>query len=484
MLKVVFFCLFWFGITLCQAKADVLHTLSLKDAILLALRESPNVQHKQLANIQIKYALELAQWNFKPHYQIAASKLTLQNYSAIHTGEVTQNTTAITPQVTLNTPLGTNITLAASNDFGKNYHPGMSLTVVQPLIRGFGRPIVEAALQDARENVTISHLQMEETLSTTVTSVINDYLSVVSAEKTLEVDQRALKRSQKSVEQTKLFIKAGRKPGVELVTAEADVANTQAKIESDQNFLAQAHAKLLQTIGLDPSSHVVFTDISVAKLIKRYHIPSLDDAKKLVVTHDVSYQTMQIIYEGSKKRSVAAAENNMLWKLDLTAAAATGGGSGVGENAGLNSLVNGINRNDSVRLELTVPIDDQSAKIALENAKIALHDAAIGLKEAKWNNETRAIDTWKNVFSAERSLKLSEYAEELQQKAYNISEQKYNYGLIDSIELQLARQQYMLTQQQFVAQQIAYLMALVALDQLTGRTLQTWNIEVKHDEKF
>lgn len=478
MLRLLFFFFFLSCAVLCQAQTG---TLSLNDAILLALRENPGVQRKQLDNIRVKYALELAQWNFKPHYQINAYKTTLQNYSATSAGEITQNTTAITPQATLNTPFGTNVTVAASNSLNQNYHPGLSLTVIQPLVRGFGRPIVEAALQSAMENVKISHMQMEETLRTTVTNVINDYLSVVSAEKTLEVDQRALKRSQKSVEQTTLLIKAGRKPGVELVTVEADVANTQARIESDQNALAQAHAQLLQAIGLDPGANVVFTDISVPKLIKKYRIPSLEDTKKLVVANTVSYQVAQITYEGSTKRSVAAAENNMLWKLDLTATAATGSNSGAGQNAGLNSVVNGINRNDSVRLDLTIPIDDQSAKIALENAKIALHDAAIGLKEDKWRNETTAIDSWNTVFSAERSLKLSEHAEELQQRAYNVSEQKYNYGLIDSIELQSTRQQYMTTQQQFVTQQIAYLKALVALDQLIGRTLQTWNIQVGYD---
>jgi outer membrane protein TolC len=481
MLQLLFFFLLSPWVVLCQAQTTVPRTLSLNDAILLALRENPNVQRKQLATIQAKYALELAQWHFKPHYEITASKLTSQNYSSTQAGEVTQNTTGITPQVTLNTPFGTDITVAASNDLSKNYHPGVSLTVIQPLIRGFGRPIVEAALQSAKEDVTINHLQMEETLRNTITSVINDYLSVISAEKTLEVDQSALKRSQKSVEQTKLFIKAGRKPGAELVTAEAEAANTQAKIEGDHNALAQAHAKLLQTIGMDPATPILFTDISVPALIKKYHIPSLEDTKKLVTTHNVSYQVAQITYEGSTKRSVAAAQNDRLWKLNLTATAATGNGNSGGQNAGLNSLVNGVNRTDSVRLDLTIPIDDQSAKIALEKAKIGLRDAAIGLKEEKWRNETMAIDTWNNVFSAERSLKLSEHAEALQQKAYDISEQKYKYGLIDSIELQLARQQYMAAQQQFVTQQIGYLTALVALDQLIGRTLQTWNIQVGHD---
>ena len=481
MLRLLLFCLFLSWTVLCQAQTAVPRTLSLNDAILLALRESPTVQRKQLAGIRVKYSLELAQWNFKPHYSITASKQTSQRYSATSTGEVTENTTSITPQATLNTPFGTQITLGASNSLNQNYHPGVSLTVVQPLVRGFGRPIVEAALQSALENVRINHLQMEETLRTTVTSVINDYLSVVSAEKTLEVDQRALMRSQKSVEQTTLLIKAGRKPGVELVTVEADVANTQARIEGDQNALAQAHAKLLQTIGLDPSANVVFTDISVPNLIKKYRIPPLEDTKKLVVANNVSYQVSQITYEGTTKREVAAAENDMLWKLDLTARAATGNGTGPGQNAGLNSVVNGLNRTDSVSLDLVIPIDDQAAKIRLENAKIALHDAAIGLKQDKWQTETAAIDSWNTVFSAERALKLSEHAEQLQQKAYTVSEQKYNYGLIDSIELQSTRQQFMATQQQFVTQQIAYLKALVALDQLIGRTLQTWNIQVEHE---
>lgn len=479
MLRLLFFLLF-LSCTVQGYAQTPPRTLSLKDAILLAVRESPGVQLQQLADIQKKYALELAQWNFKPHYEIKATKLTSQTYSSTQSGIVTQNSTGITPAMSLNTPFGTNINVAANNDINKSYHPYLSVTVTQPLIRGFGRPIVEAALQSAMEDVRISHLQKEETLRMTITTVINNYLDVISAEKTLEIDKNDLRRSQKSVEQTKLFIKAGRKPGVELVSVQAAVANAQAKIESDQNALTQAHAKLLQAIGLDPDANVIFIDISVPDLIKKYSIPSLIDTKKLVINHDVSYQREVITYEGSLKRGLTAAENNMLWKLDLTATAATGSNSNDGgQNAGLNSIVNGVNRTDSIALNLTIPIDDQSAKIALENAKIALHEAAIGLKQDKWSRETAAIDNWNNVFSAERSLKLSEHAESLQKQVYNISEQKYSYGLIDSIELQSTRQSYVIAQQQFLTQQITYLRALVTLDQMIGRTLQTWNIQVE-----
>ena len=466
------------------SSAQPLRTLSLDEAILLAVRENPNVQRQQLTRVSDKYSLELAQWAFKPHYFLDATKTTSQQYSTTSSGDVTQNSTAINPQMTLKTVYGTDITVGVTNNIGKNYNPVASITIMQPLMRGFGRPIVEAALMNAIDSDKISRLTVEDTLSMTVTSVINAYLDVISSQKTLEIDQNALKRAQKSVEQTKLFIKAGHKAGVELVTVEAEVATSQEKIESDKNALAQSRMQLLQTIGLDPDTQLIFTDISIPALIKKYVIPSLENTKKLVVENDTAYQTAQITYEGVTKRTLVSAEDDARWKLDVTATAATGSSGGSGSNSsitGINSLVNGINRSDQVTLNLSIPIDDQDKKIAIENAKIALHQAAIGLRSKKWEEETKAINSWNLVLSAERSLKLSEHTEELQQKTYAIYEQKYNYGLIDSLELQSTRQQYMASQQQFVAQQIGYLKALVSLDDLIGRTLETWHIQVNDE---
>jgi outer membrane protein TolC len=471
--------LLWVGLT-CQAQSSPARTLSLNDAILLAMRENPNVQRQQLSHVSEKYALELTEWQFKPHYFLDATKTTSQQYSTTTSGLVTQNTTAINPKVTLKTIYGTDITLNATNNIGSHYNPTVAINITQPLLKGFGRPIVEAELLNAMDSEKISRLNVEDTLRATVTNVINTYLDVISAQKTLEVDQNALKRAQKSVEQTKLFIKAGHKAGVELVPVEAEAANSETRIESDKNALAEARMRLLQTIGLDPNTNVIFTDIHIPALIKKYSIPALADAKKLVIEHDVSYQAAQITYEGVKKRSLVIAEDNTRWKLDVIANAATGSSGGGGPNAGINSLVNGVNRTDSVVLNLSIPIDDRSAKIGFENAKIALRQAEIGLKEQKWGEETKAINAWNTIFSAERSLKLSEQAEMLQQKTYNIYEQKYNYGLIDSLELQSTRQQYMASQQQFLSQQMNYLKALVSLDQLIGRTLETWHIQVNY----
>lgn len=460
--------------------AQPLRELSLDEAILLAVRENPNVQTAQLGHVQQKFALEIQQWQFQPHFGLQAIKTTTQTYSATANGMVTANATGIQPGVSLLTPIGTEMNLLSTNNVSHHYNPTLSLQIVQPLIRGFGRPIVEAALDNARDNEQISRLNIESQLRMTTTSVIDAYLDVISAQNMLNIDQQALHRSEESVKQTALFIKAGHKAGVELVTVQADVASAKTKIEADQDSLQQARYALLSAIGIDPNTPVIFTGVNIEKLIKKYHVPTLDRAKQMILQNDIQYQIDNITLNGSTKRSLTSAEDNTRWQLNLTLNGSSGNGTGGGPNAGINSLVNGVNVTDSATLNLTIPIDDRPAKIALANAKIALREAEIALQQEKWAKETSVINVWNTIYSALRATGFAKNAEILQAKTYQISVQKYSFGLIDSLELQTAQQQYRQAQQISLNAEINYLKSLINLDLLIGETLKTWNVKVQY----
>jgi outer membrane protein TolC len=454
-------------------------TLSLTETIQLAIRENPNVQRAQLNHVMQKFALEVEQWQFHPHFAFNAEKNTTQTYSVDEDGMVTENKTGVDMGVSWRSPIGSEVKLTSANNISGHYNPGLSLSIMQPLMRGFGKPIVEATLYNAIDSEKISRLTVESSLRATVTAVINAYLDVASAENSLVVDQQALKRARQSVEQTKLFIKAGHKAGVELVTVEADAANAEARIETDKNNLDQARYALLTGIGIDPNTIVSFDAIDVPGLIQKYHVPELAKAKELILANDIQYQVDQITLNGATKRNVKIAEDNTRWQLNLTANAATGGGSGGGDSAGVNSLVNGVNRTDSISLNLSIPIDDQSAKLAVSNAKIAVRQAELALQQEKWSKETSVINGWNSIYSAKRSLQLAENAERLQEKSYEISYKKYTYGLVDSLELQTSQQQLVAREQALIVARINYLKALVNMDMLIGRTLKTWDIQVK-----
>ena len=232
---------------ICHSNAAFAMNLSLNEAILLAVRSNPNVQSSQLSYVVQKFNLGVQEWQFHPHYSFQVSA----NYNnSIQNGQLYEGTHNynVQPAASWNSPIGTKLSLTASNSQTSNYNPGLSLEVMQPLMRGFGSAVVEASLNDAKDSTVISRLNVEGVLRQTVTSVINAYLGVVSAERTVIIDEQALKRAETSVTQTKLFIKAGHKAGNELVTVEANVASAKTTLENDRNYLTQSRYALLSRL--------------------------------------------------------------------------------------------------------------------------------------------------------------------------------------------------------------------------------------------
>jgi outer membrane protein TolC len=356
---------------------------------------------------------------------------------------------------------------------------------MQPLMRGFGSAVVESALYNAKDSEQIAKLTIEGTLRATVTAVINAYLDVVTAERAIIIDKDALERAQKSVEQTRLYIKAGHKAGNEIVTVEANVASTKSQLENDRNNLLQARYGLLAAIGIDPSTEVEIKSLDVDTLINKYQLPTVSDVKKMALKNDIQYQVDDITLHGSTARSVLVAKDNLRWQLNLHANAAVGSAKTdtLNGNTPFGNTLTSTNQSENIAITLQVPIDDQLSKQALVNAKIALQEAELNFQQEKWAKETGAINGYNQVVSAKGAQGFAITAENLQQKTYTVSYQKYLHGLIDSLELQSAQMQLIQSQQALLTARIMYLKALVGLDLLTGNTLKTWDVKVKNEVK-
>jgi outer membrane protein TolC len=457
--------------------------LSLNEAILLAIRNNPNVKQSQLTYVTQKFNLYVQQWQFNPHYALQASATKMRTITPGVPAQYTHGF-SVQPGLSLLTPMGTQLTATFNNNYlDDHYSPSLSLQVMQPLIRGFGRPMVEVALYNAMDSEKVSRLNIENTLRMTVTAVINAYLDVMSAERTLFIDQEAVKRAEQSVQQTKMFIQAGRKAGNELVTVQANVAYAKTLLENDKNNLLQAKYSLLAAIGIDPNTPVSFSTLNVNHLIQKYHLPTLEQTKQWMLANDIQYQVDQITLYGSTTRNVQVAEDNTRWQLNFNANITTGNASSNNQNAGLNGLFNGTNQTQSIGLTLQVPIDNQLLKQAVVNAKVALRQAEIALRQEKWNKETSAINGWNTVLSAKHTLLHAEEAEHLQDQTYQVNYQKYLHGLVNSLELQTAQTQLILAQQTLLRARIGYLKALVNLDLFIGQTLKTWHVKISNRQE-
>lgn len=448
-------------------------TLSLSEAILLAVRTNPNVQSARLTHVMQKFNVSVQEWQFYPHYGFQATAALASN-TANNSTTSTQSFD-VQPSVTWVSPYGTEANLSSANTATDRYQPAISLQVMQPLLRGFGKAIVQAALNNARDDELIARLNVEGTLRNTVTAVINAYLDVLMANEIVHIDEEALKRSALSVKQTQWFIKAGHKAGNELVTVKANQASAKSQLENDRNRLLQARYALLAAIGLDPNTDVKFLNLDVDQLINQYQLPSLVQTKTRTLQNDIQYQIDNMTLNGPTTRALLVAEDNTRWQLNLIGTAGTGGG---GSESVLTAL-NNVNRSQSIGVALQIPINDQLAKQAVVNAKIALRQANLALLQEKWSKETGAINSWNQALSMERSLYFAKDARKLQTDTYQLSYQKYLHGLIDGLELQSAEAQLIQSEQALLNARIGYIKALVNLDLLTGNTLQTWQIKTR-----
>ncbi|HVE44001.1 MAG TPA: TolC family protein [Gammaproteobacteria bacterium] len=454
-------------------------SLSLEDAILLAVRSHPNVKTAQLQHVMQKFELYVQQWQFYPHYTLEASAIYTRSNTSLQP-IVGSNNYNVQPAVSWVSPIGTQATLSSSIP-KTNLNPNLSLQVMQPLLRGFGKAVVQAALNNARDAEVVARLNVEQVLRSTVSAVIQAYLDVVAAERSITIDADALKRATLSLHQTKLLIKAGHKAGAEIITAQANVASANTQLQNDNNRLLQARYALLAAIGLDPNTEMTFTRLDLNDIVHQYHVPSLGVAKETTLANDIQYQVDNMTLHGASTRALLVAEDNTRWQLNLTGSVATSTGSTIDPDSqnNANNALSGKNQAQSVGLTLQIPIDDQLAKQAVFNAKIALREADLALKEEKWNKETDAINGWHSVNSALLALKYARDAESLQKKNYDLNYQKYVHGLIDSIELQSTQTQLIQAQQTLLMADLNYIRALVGLDLLMGHTLKTWHVGVR-----
>jgi len=445
------------GLVLLHGAVYAKQQLTLEEAILLATRCNPHVKSTQLTHLAQKFNLQVQQWEFYPHYSLQA---------VANTGP---NRSSFTPGISLQTTAGTQFGLYGVSNFPNQRALGLSLQIMQPLLRGFGPAVVEAALNNAKDSATISQLMVEGTLRHTITNVIVTYLDVMMVEQMLAIDNAALQRAKQTVQQTTLFIRAGHKAKTELMTAKANIASARAELINDTNTLSQTRYALLAAIGLDPNSTLTIAPLDLTSLIKKYPLPTLNDTIAFILKNDIQYKIDQITLHGSTSRQLFIAEDNTRWQLNMAATAVAGG----------NRVFYGTPHNSSVALTLQVPIDNQIEKQAVVNAKIALEQAKLALLQEQWNKKTDAITQWNAVQSLQNAVQFAREAEKFQHQTYNTNYQKYLHGLIDSLELQSAQLQLIRAQQIYVAAQINYLKALVVLDELIGRTLCTWHVPVK-----
>lgn len=454
--------------------------LTLRDAILLALRMNPDVHNAELQRVVDKFALAVAHNQFEPQYTFTA-QATYANGS--------KPAYSATPEVSILSPYGTAATVTATPTF--NGSTVTSVTVTQPLLRGFGPIPTEALLYEAQLNELSARLTLKNEVMTTIVSVIQAYYVLVQGYNDLKINKLSLDDAKVVLEQTQLKIKYGKAGPAEIAQQQTQVAQQELAVETAKNTIQQDYLALLVLLGLDPDAKLKIVHGITASTVR---LPSLTQSITLALANNVDYQKALISFKATQ-RALLVAKDDQKWQLNVTASASRDLGSngdiGVvsttpSSSTGFAPVTSGVivptgtGTTQQLMFNLSVPIDDVQRKQLIVNAKVGLEQALISLDQDKRTLISNVMSSYNSLLSQAKQIVLAQDSVTYAQQSLDVAQIKFNYGKTTSFELTTLRTNLISAQTTLISQQISYLTAVEQFYELLGITLTKWDISVNY----
>lgn len=451
--------------------------LSLREAILLALRYNPNVQNAEIDRILQRYALRVAENQFEWQYALTGS-FTHSDSASFGSSNPHSTNYLLTPAASLNTSTGAtvNVSLPMQGNT-KTFNPVGNVQITQPLLRGAGSDVALSPLRTAYDQEEINKLTLQQNVINVINAVIASYRSLVSANQGVLIQLNGMKEAEKTIKYNEAKIKAGQLETTGNIQQQAQVE--QLRVGYLSQIIAQriAEQTLLAAIGLDPDLNIIVPDDveMPAKLI----LPELQKTVDTAIKKNLAYRAVLINHK-IKKRLLLQAIDQQLWQLNATASASIGTPSGSGADAGVDSLFNGRNRNESIGLNLSVPVNDLARRQQLIQAKLQLQQDIINLSSQERALISLVKTTLMTLKTQIEQLKVAERSVELAKRSYELEIIRQRAGISSSLNVTNTQNLYLQSQSSLIASKISYLNTVTALQAILATTLDEWGIKLRY----
>jgi outer membrane protein len=291
-----------------------------------------------------------------------------------------------------------------------------------------------ATLHEAEKNQDASELDLTRAKQTTVFTVASNYLSIITAQEQLKVQQENLASLQAQEDEIRKLVDAGARAISDLYSQQASTAAAKLAVVNAQHDLELGKVDLIQTLRLDPKVTYDFVAPTVNDTATTaYDLDSLT-ARAYAQRADLSAEAARV---DASAQGVKVANAGWWPTISLTA----GYNSAYTSATGL-SLLDQFNqqRGGSIAIGVSIPIfdrgqtsvDAQKAKIQEDNAKLALdaqkQEVALEVKRAYLNYQ-----------SAGEQLAAAQAQQSASDLAVTTSQQRYQAGAGTLVELTQAR---------------------------------------------
>jgi outer membrane protein len=291
-----------------------------------------------------------------------------------------------------------------------------------------------ATLHEAEKNQDASTLDLTRAKQTTAFTVASNFLSIITAQEQLKVQQQNLASLQAQEDQIKKMVDAGARAISDLYTQQASTAAAKLAVVNAQHDLELAKVDLVQTLNLDPKVTYDF----VAPVVNdsaaaSYNLDSLT-ARAYAQRADLSAASARV---DASAQGVKAANSGWWPTVSLSAGYNSSYSSATGSPF-LNQLDQA--RGGSIAIGVSIPIFDRGqASVASQKAKVQEDDAKLALDAQKQEVAVEVKRAYLNYQSAGEQLSAAQAQLTASNLAVTTSQQRYQAGAGTLVELTQAR---------------------------------------------
>lgn len=359
---------------------------------------------------------------------------------------------------------------------GPNYGGALTVSVSQPLWRGFGRSLGELPYDAAAQQKTVAELQRQRTAHDLAADVLDSYWNWVRASYDAQSQRDALERAMTLKDATIAQIEAG-----QLAELERDIVGQRTAAARQAVVLAEtaerdAFEALIVVMGLDPADAPNWAPPA--------DVPPLDDSLPPVETlveaaqnanpdialleQDVQVSQLQL------RRS----EDQTDPQLDATASLSQVGLSesigGPFEQIGTFDYTNFF-----IGLVFRMPLDNGLAENQLQSDEVAVERSRLRMREAV-RNIVLGVRQARRGFETQRTrLELSREEVGLARKNLAAMQDKFDAGLASQLEVIQLEDDLQSAELRYTQARIDSLKAEVALQRITGQLLEAYGIDIE-----
>jgi len=319
------------------------------------------------------------------------------------------------------------------------------------------------------ENRSLSYSRGELDVIYSVTSA---FFSLYRSTRSWEIAKESLAQQQEQYDLAKLKFEAGLIPEVESLRTEVNLASAQSQVMDAEAAMESQREAFKQTLGLPLTDN-----IGVRPEIDYVHFDvDLDKAIQLGLANRTELREQEIAIELSEM-SVTQTDAGSEIRADLSASYDFAGYSNqklplsTSTPDLFNSSWDDLTRrpaNRGITLTFTLPVWDWGVnKAQVASARAGLKRSQLQLDEVKKDVVLSVTDAVRQLRSAENSLLVLQKSQEVAQRMYESSLERFNNGEITSLELADDQQNLSNAKMSFLSAYISYKLSVADLKRKT-----------------